>query len=65
MGAFVGFDQSLTVGDRNLVIVGMDFAEGQEAVAVAAVIDEGGLQRGLDPRDLGQIDVAAKLFTVG
>ena len=43
----------------------MDFAEGEEAVAVAAVVDEGGLQRRLDPRHLGQIDVAAKLFTVG
>ena len=44
MGAFVGFDQRLTVGDRDLVIVGMDFAEGEEAVAVAAIFDEGRLQ---------------------
>ena len=44
MGAFVGLDQRLTVGDRDLVIVGMDFAEGQEAVAVATVFDEGCLQ---------------------
>ena len=43
----------------------MDFAEGEEAVAVAAVVDEGGLQRRLDARHLGEIDVAAKLFTVG
>ena len=43
----------------------MDFAEGQEAVAVAAVIDEGGLQRRLDARYLGEIDVAAKLLAVG
>ena len=43
----------------------MDFGEGQKAVAIAAVIDEGGLQRRLDPRDLGEIDVAAKLFAVG
>ncbi|MGL3208100.1 hypothetical protein [Bradyrhizobium sp. BR 1433] len=28
MGALVGLDQRLTVGDRDLVIVGMDFAEG-------------------------------------
>ena len=65
MGALVGFDQRLTVGDRNLVIVGMDFAEGQEAVAVAAIFDEGGLQRRLYARDLGEIDVAAQLFALG
>ena len=39
----------------------MDFAKGEEAVAVAAVIDEGGLKRRLDPRHLGEIDVAAQL----
>ena len=44
MGALVGLDQCLTVGDRDLVIVGMDFAEGEEAVAVAAIFDEGRLQ---------------------
>lgn len=43
-----GTKQCLTIGKRYLVIVGMDFGEGQEAVPVAAVIDEGGLQRGLD-----------------
>src|SRR3954453_16159797 len=44
MGALVGLDQRLTVGDRDLVIVGMDFAEGEEAVAIAAIFDEGCLQ---------------------
>jgi hypothetical protein len=65
MGALVGFDQRLTVGDRDLVVIGMDFAEGQEAVAVAAVFDEGRLQRRFDARDLGQIDIAAQLFALG
>ena len=46
-------DQRLPVGDRDLVVVRMDFAEGEEAVAVAAVVDEGGLQRRFDARDLG------------
>ena len=36
--------QGLTVGHRNLVIVGMDFREGQEAMAVAAIFHEGRLQ---------------------
>ena len=39
----------------------MDLAEGQEAVAVAAILDEGRLQRGLDPGHLGEIDVALEL----
>ena len=34
-------------------------------MAIAAVIDKGGLQRRLDPRHLGQIDVTAELLTVG
>jgi hypothetical protein len=44
MGAFVGFDQCLPVGNRNLVIIRMDFAEGQKTVTVAAIFDEGRLQ---------------------
>ncbi|WP_375780774.1 hypothetical protein ACE103_19660 [Bradyrhizobium sp. ma5] len=65
MGALVGFDQRLTVGDRDLVVVGMDFAEGQEAVSVAAILDEGSLQRRLYARDLGEVNVAAQLFALG
>jgi hypothetical protein len=52
-GARVGLDQRLPVGDWDLVIVRMDFGERQEAVAVAAILDEGRLQRRFDPRDLG------------
>ena len=44
VGAFIGLDQGLTVGDRDLVIVGMYFAEGEEAVAVAAIFDKRRLQ---------------------
>ncbi len=65
LGAFLLGDQRLPIGDRDLIVVGMNFAEGQEAVAIAAVVDEGRLQRRLDARDLGQIDVAAQLFTAG
>ena len=60
---FLG-DQRLPVGDRDLIIVGMDFRERQEAVAVAAIVDEGGLQRRLYPRDFREIDVAAQLAAV-
>jgi hypothetical protein len=65
MGALVGLDQRLAIGDRNLVIIRMDFAEGEEAVAVAAIFDEGRLQRRLYARDLGEVDVAAQLLALG
>jgi hypothetical protein len=64
MGALVGLDQRLTIGDRDLVIIGMDFAEGEEAVAIAAIFDKGRLQRRFDARDLGEIDIAAKLLAL-
>nr|WP_308285215.1 hypothetical protein [Bradyrhizobium ivorense] len=65
MRALVGLNQRLTVGDRDLIVVGMNFAEGQEAVAIAAIFDEGGLQRRLYARDLGEINVAAQLLALG
>ena len=58
-------EERLPVGDRDLIVIGMDFAEREEAVPVAAVIDEGGLQGRLDPNDLGQIDVAAERPSIG
>ena len=50
---FLLADQRLPVGHRDLVVIGMDFREGEEAVTVPAVIDERRLQRRLDPRNLG------------
>ena len=64
VGALVGLDQRLTIGDRDLVIVGMNFAEGEKTVTVAAIFDEGRLQRRFDPRDLGEINIAAQLFAL-
>src|SRR5436309_1678482 len=58
-------EQGLPVSDGDLIIIRMDFREGEKTVPVAAVIDEGGLQRRLDPRDLGEINVAAKRFAAG
>ncbi|MNS23586.1 hypothetical protein D3C72_554070 [compost metagenome] len=49
------------VGDRDLVIIRVDFVEGQEAVTIAAVLDESRLEAGLYASDLGEVDVAAKL----
>ncbi len=45
--------QRLAILDRDAVVVRMDLAEGEEAVPVPAIFDEGGLERGLHPRDLG------------
>jgi hypothetical protein len=64
MGAFVRLDQRLPIGDRNLIIIGVDFTEGQEAVTVAAILDEGRLQGRLHARDLGEVDVAAQLLAL-
>jgi len=64
MGLLLGFDQCLPVGNRDLVVVGMDFAEGEEAVAVAAIFDESGLERGFDPCDLGEVDIPAQLLAL-
>jgi hypothetical protein len=65
MGALVRLDQGLTIGDRNLIIIWMDFAEGEKAVTVAAIFDEGGLKGRFYARDLGEVDVAAQLFALG
>jgi hypothetical protein len=65
MGAFVRLDQRLAIGDRDLIIVRVDFAEGQKAMAVAAIFNEGGLQRRLYARDLGEIDISTQLFALG
>ncbi len=64
LGAALFIDQGLPVSDRNLIVVGMDFAEGEEAVTIAAVIDKSSLQRRLDARHFRQINVAPKLLTL-
>ncbi|WP_295848910.1 hypothetical protein [Tardiphaga sp.] len=64
MGALVGFDQRLTVGDWDLVIIRVDFAESEETVAIAAIFDESGLQRRLNARYLGEVNVTAELLAL-
>ncbi|WP_283810012.1 hypothetical protein [Bradyrhizobium guangzhouense] len=64
MRLLLGLDQCLPVGDGDLVIVGMDFAESEEAVAIAAIFNEGGLERGFDPGDLGEVNVSAQLLAL-
>ncbi len=64
-GGCLFIEQRLPVGRRDLVVVGMDFAERQEAVAVAAVVDERRLQRRLHARHLGEINVAPQKLAGG
>ena len=60
LGKRLFLEQRLTVGDRNLVVVRMNFGKSEEAVAIAAIVDEGGLQRRLDAGHFREIDVAAQ-----
>ena len=55
LGGMFGFlaKQGIAVGLGDLVIIGVDFAEREEAVAIAAIIDERCLERRFDPRHLG------------
>ncbi len=55
-------DARLGGRDAFLEIHARDFLEGQEAVAVFAVIDETGFQAGLHAGDHGLVDVALALF---
>ena len=64
MGALVRLDQGLTIGDWNLIIIRMDFAEGEKAVTVAAILDEGSLQGWFYTRDFGEVDIATQLFAL-
>ena len=65
LGLGLLLQQRLPVGDRDLVVVRMNFAERQKAVAVAAIVHERRLQRRFDARHLREIDVAAKKFARG
>ena len=50
-------EKRLPIGDGNLVVVGMDFGEGEKTVPIAAIVDESGLERRLYPSDLGEVDI--------
>ena len=58
-------EQRFAIGLGNLIIVGMDFAEGEEAVTVAAEVDESRLERGFYTGNLGEVDIALDLLVFG
>ncbi len=47
---------------RDLVIVGMNFAESQEAVAIAAILDKGRLERRLHSGHFSEINISFELL---
>ncbi|MCY1172519.1 hypothetical protein D9M73_126550 [compost metagenome] len=63
LGLFAQQRVAVFLGD--LVVIRVDFAEREEPVTIATVIDERGLQRRLDARHLGQIDIAFELLALG
>ncbi len=60
LGLCLFLKQRLAIGDRNLIIIWMNFRKGKKAVSIAAVIYKRGLQRRLDAGDLGQVYVTAQ-----
>ena len=65
-GGMLGFfaEQRVAILFGDLIIIGVDFAEGQEAMAIAAVIDKRRLKRRFNPCYLGEIDIAFELLTL-
>ena len=55
-------DAGLVVVDASLEVVAGDFLQRQEAVALAAVFDEGRFERRLEPGDAALVDVGLLLF---
>ena len=69
-GLFLGVgglfsQQRLAILLGDLVVIGVDFRKGEEAMAIAAEIHEGRLQRRLYAGDLGQIDITLDLLVIG
>ena len=63
-GVTLGLDKRLAVLDRNTIVIGVDFAECQEPLAIAAIFNKGGLKRWFDTRYAGQIYIAFELLAV-
>ena len=55
-------EQRFPVGNRNLVVVGMDFAKRQKSVTISAILDKRSLQRGFDLHYLREIEISLKLL---
>ena len=58
-------EQRVAIRLGDLVVIGVDFAEGEEPVAIAAEVDESRLKRRFDPGYLGKVDIALDLLVFG
>ena len=66
LGGFGFFSQQrVAIGLGNLVVIGMDFAEREEAMAIAAKVDKSRLQRRFDPCYFSEVDIAFDLLVFG
>jgi hypothetical protein len=63
MRSFLG-QQRVTILLGDLVVIGMDFAERQEPVAIAAEVHECCLERWFDPGYFGEVDIALDLLVI-
>ena len=64
LGGVLGLfaQQGVTIRLRDLIIIGMDLAEREEPVAIAAIIDERRLERRFNASYLGEINITLELF---
>ena len=53
------FHQRFAIRDRDLIVIRVDFREGEEAVAISAIVNESRLERRFNPRNFGEVDVAS------
>ena len=53
------FEERLTVSNRDLIVVRVNFRESEKAVAIPAIVYEGGLERRLYAGDLSEIDITS------
>ena len=58
----LGIDQGLPIGDRDLVVIRMNFAESEKAMAITAILNECSLKGRFYTRHPRQIDIAFDLF---
>ena len=54
------FQQFLAITYRNLIIIGVNFVKGEEAVSIAAIFHKSRLQRRFNTGNFGEINVTAK-----
>jgi hypothetical protein len=65
MGSIFFLEQGEAVGDRDLVIIRVDLGEGQKSMAITTIVNEGGLERRLHARNLGEVNITSQRHFIG